>query len=88
VCPCLGSVLEGAEKISWSNHGPGRNGCVRPNDIEANLIKSRVRLVLAHSFFGTLSLRLKLVPGILPTIATDGARIIYNPGGCGPSYGG
>jgi predicted metal-dependent peptidase len=43
------------------------------------LLKSRVRLILAHPFFGTLSLRLKLVQGNLPTMATDGRRIIYNP---------
>jgi predicted metal-dependent peptidase len=30
-------------------------------------------------FFGTLSLRLKLIPGDLPTMATDGTRIVYNP---------
>jgi predicted metal-dependent peptidase len=30
-------------------------------------------------FFGTLSLRLKLIPGSLPTMATDGSRIVYNP---------
>jgi predicted metal-dependent peptidase len=53
---------------------------VNPKDTEEKLIKSRVRLVLGHAFFGTLSLRLKLVPGNLPTMATDGARIVYNPG--------
>jgi predicted metal-dependent peptidase len=30
-------------------------------------------------FFGTLCLRLKLIPGALPTMATDGTRIVYNP---------
>jgi predicted metal-dependent peptidase len=30
-------------------------------------------------FFGTLCLRLKLIPGDLPTMATDGTRIVYNP---------
>jgi predicted metal-dependent peptidase len=30
-------------------------------------------------FFGTLCLRLKLIPGDLPTMATDGSRIVYNP---------
>jgi len=42
------------------------------------LIKARVRL-LGQAFFGTLALRLKLVPGTLPTMATDGSRIVYNP---------
>ena len=47
---------------------------------EDKLTRARVRLILSHAFFGTLSLRLKLVPGILPTMATDGTRIVYNPG--------
>jgi predicted metal-dependent peptidase len=29
-------------------------------------------------FFGTLGLRLKLIPGDLPAMATDGSRIVYN----------
>ena len=43
------------------------------------LTRARVQLLLAQPFFGTLSLRLKLVPGSLPTMATDGSRIVYNP---------
>jgi predicted metal-dependent peptidase len=43
------------------------------------LIRCRTRLLLGQPFFGTLSLRLKLVPGNSPTMATDGARIVYNP---------
>jgi predicted metal-dependent peptidase len=43
------------------------------------LTRARVRLVLGQAFFGTLSLRLKLIPGTLPTMATDGSRIVYNP---------
>jgi predicted metal-dependent peptidase len=45
---------------------------------QAKLTRARVRLVLSHAFFGTLSLRLKLVPGNLPTMATDGRRVVYN----------
>ena len=40
--------------------------------------RARVQLLLTQPFFGTLSLRLKLVPGSLPTMATDGCRIVYN----------
>jgi len=47
--------------------------------VAEKLTKARVRLILSQPFFGTLSLRLKLVPGSLPTMATDGARIVYNP---------
>jgi predicted metal-dependent peptidase len=43
------------------------------------LTRGRVRLILGQPFFGTLALRLKLVPGCLPTMATDGSRIVYNP---------
>ena len=46
---------------------------------EEKLTRSRVRLLLQQAFFGTLALRLKLVPGNLPTMATDGSRIVYNP---------
>jgi predicted metal-dependent peptidase len=47
---------------------------------EERLTRARTRLVLDQAFFGTLSLRLKLTPGNLPTMATDGTRIVYNPG--------
>ena len=43
------------------------------------LTRARVQLLLTQPFFGTLCLRLKLVPGDLPTMATDGSRIVYNP---------
>jgi predicted metal-dependent peptidase len=43
------------------------------------LTRSRVQLLLAQPFFGALALRLKLVPGNPPTMATDGSRIVYNP---------
>jgi len=43
------------------------------------LTRARVQLLLGQPFFGTLSLRLKLLPGDLPTMATDGSRIVYNP---------
>jgi len=43
------------------------------------LTRARVHLLLEQVFFGTLALRLKLVPGNLPTMATDGCRIVYNP---------
>jgi predicted metal-dependent peptidase len=46
---------------------------------EQKLIRARTQLLLNHPFFGTLCVRLKLVPGSLPTMATDGRRIVYNP---------
>jgi predicted metal-dependent peptidase len=43
------------------------------------LTRARLQMVLGQPFFSTLALRLKLVPGSLPTMATDGSRIVYNP---------
>jgi len=43
------------------------------------LTRARTQLLLNQPFFGTLGLRLKLMPGSLPTMATDGCRIVYNP---------
>ena len=46
--------------------------------IERKLTRARTQLLLKQPFFGTLCLRLKLVPGVLPTMATDGRRIVYD----------
>lgn len=46
---------------------------------DQRLVRARTQLLLNHPFFGTLAIRLKLVPGDLPTMATDGRRIVYNP---------
>ena len=43
------------------------------------LTRARVQILLRQPFFGTLSLRLKLVSGTLPSMATDGSRIVYSP---------
>jgi predicted metal-dependent peptidase len=47
--------------------------------VEQKLTRARTQLLLNQPFFGTLCLRLKLMPGSRPTLATDGTRIIYNP---------
>ena len=48
--------------------------------IEAKLSRARTQLLLNQPFFGTLCLRLKLVPmPSFPTMATDGRRLVYNP---------
>ena len=46
---------------------------------EQKLVRARTQLLLNHPFFGTLCVRLKLVPGSVATMATDGRRIVYNP---------
>src|SRR5205807_8634149 len=47
---------------------------------EAQLARARTELMLNQPFFGTLCLRLKLVPmPSFPTMATDGRRLVYNP---------
>ena len=45
---------------------------------ERKLSRARTQLLLNQPFFGTLCLRLKLEAGSLPTMATDGRRIVYN----------
>lgn len=50
------------------------------NELYRKLTRSRTQLLLNQPFFGTLCLRLKLVAGLVPTMATDGRRILYNPG--------
>ena len=53
---------------------------MRPqSDIDRKLTRARTQLLLNQPFFGTLCLRLKLVAGELPTMATDGRRIVYDP---------
>ena len=47
--------------------------------VEQKLVRARTQLLLNHPFFGTLCVRLKLMPGSVPTMATDGRRIVYNP---------
>ena len=47
---------------------------------EEKLCRARTQLLLNQPFFGTLCLRLKLVPMPgLPTMATDGRRLVYDP---------
>jgi predicted metal-dependent peptidase len=46
---------------------------------ERKLTRARTQLLLNQPFFGSLCLRLKLVAGDLPTMATDGRRIVYDP---------
>jgi predicted metal-dependent peptidase len=47
--------------------------------IERKLTRARTQLLLNQPFFGTLCLRLKLAAGEVPTMATDGRRIVYDP---------
>jgi predicted metal-dependent peptidase len=51
-----------------------------PSAIEGKLTRARTQLLLGQPFFGSLCLRLKLTPGEVPTMATDGQRILYDPG--------
>src|SRR5438270_2939817 len=47
--------------------------------IERKLTKARTQLLLSQPFFGTLCVRLKTLPGPVPTMATNGRVILYNP---------
>ncbi|HET9184347.1 MAG TPA: VWA-like domain-containing protein [Candidatus Angelobacter sp.] len=46
--------------------------------IERKLTKARTQLLLNQPFFGSLCLRLKLVPAEVPTMATNGKLIVYS----------
>jgi predicted metal-dependent peptidase len=46
---------------------------------ERKLSRARTQLLLNQPFFGALCLRLKLSAGSVPTMATDGCRVLYNP---------
>ena len=49
-------------------------------EIATKLSIARSRMLLDHPFFGVLALRLQLIEDeSIPTLATDGNRIIYNP---------
>lgn len=48
------------------------------SSLERRLTRARTQLLLNQPFFGTLCLRLKLAPGPVPTMATDGRRIVYD----------
>ncbi len=44
------------------------------------IVTARVNLILKHTFFGALVLRLKMIPdATVPTACTDGTNIRYNP---------
>ena len=45
---------------------------------ERRLTRARTQLLLNQPFFGALCLRLKLMPGAVLTMATDGCRIVYS----------
>lgn len=46
--------------------------------LERKLTRARTQLLLNQPFFGTLCLRLVLISGPVPTMATDGRRIVYD----------
>jgi predicted metal-dependent peptidase len=50
-----------------------------PLNIELKLTRARVQLLFKQPFFAALCLRLKLIPGPVPTMATNGKLIRYNP---------
>ena len=49
------------------------------DNLQHKLTRARTQLLLNQPFFGTLCLRLKLMSGAVPTMATDGRRIVYDP---------
>src|SRR5215467_7768883 len=51
----------------------------KTDNLQHKLTRARTQLLLNQPFFGTLCLRLKLISGPVPTMATDGRRIVYDP---------
>jgi len=51
----------------------------KTDNLQHKLTRARTQLLLNQPFFGTLCLRLKLIAGAVPTMATDGQRIVYGP---------
>jgi predicted metal-dependent peptidase len=51
----------------------------KTDNLVQKLTRARTQLLLNQPFFGTLCLRLKLMSGAVPTMATDGRRIVYDP---------
>jgi len=49
------------------------------SSLAGKLTRARTQLLLNQPFFGTLCLRLKLIQDDVPTMATDGRRILFNP---------
>src|SRR5262249_43552999 len=47
--------------------------------ISRKLTRARTQLLLSQPFFGRLCCRMKLMTGAVPTMATDGRRIVYDP---------
>ncbi len=50
------------------------------DSVERKLLRARSQMLLMQPFFGSLCLHMKLSPGPVPTMTTDGKRILYNPG--------
>src|SRR5215472_13976808 len=51
----------------------------KTDNLQHKLTRARTQLLLNQPFFGTLCLRLKLMSGPVPTMATDGLCIVYDP---------
>src|SRR5215831_2864367 len=51
----------------------------KTGNLQRKLTRARTQLLLTQPFFGTLCLRLKVMAGRVPTMATDGRRILYDP---------
>lgn len=46
---------------------------------ETRMTAARTRLLLDYPWFGSLAMRLRIERGEVPTVATDGTRLLYNP---------
>jgi predicted metal-dependent peptidase len=47
---------------------------------EQVMTRSRTRLLLDQPWFGSLAMRLQMIPDSgVPTVETDGTKLVYNP---------
>ena len=52
----------------------------KPSEAFQRITRARSRLILSNAFFGTLASGLELVESdAIPTMATDGTLLLYNP---------
>jgi predicted metal-dependent peptidase len=73
-------VADSIERGSKIQFGVNGRCYINPeSSLARKLTRARTQLLLNQPFFGTLCLRLKMVASDVPTMATDGQRIVFNP---------
>ena len=54
-------------------------------DLERRIAKAKTALILEHPFFGNLAMNMPFeISEDVPTAATNGSRVLFNPNFCEP----